>query len=150
MSQEDGFYAQQRDEHVAENIQAKRTLGYVYNPETGQNERQTNGLKGGNTILFAKVDTASSGDTQIVAASTGKKIKLLSSALVCNGNVSIKWRSGTTDLSGAIPCTQYSGYVLPASAPGMGHYLETASNTALNLNLSSAVQVSGHISYYVE
>lgn len=108
-------------------------------------------IKNGKTIQFAKIDTASSGDTQIVAAAgVGLKIKLLSCALVCGGPVNFKWRSGTTDLSGAISCTQYSGYVLPASAPGQGHYLETAANTALNINLSGAVQVSGHISYYTE
>lgn len=150
MSQTDGYVAQARDEHVSENIEAKRVLNYVYNPNTGQNERDTGDLKGTNTILFAKVDTASSGDTQIVAANATKKIKLLSCVLVCGGNVNIKWRSGTTDLSGAIPCTQFSGYVLPASSPGQGHYLETAVNAALNINLSGAVQVSGHISYYLE
>lgn len=108
-------------------------------------------LKQSNTILFAKVDTTASGDTQIVAAAgIGVKIKLLSCKLISNGTVSVKWRSGTTDLEGANPLAANSGYVLPASSPGQGHYLETAANTALNINLSGAVQVSGHISYYTE
>jgi len=113
-------------------------------------ERAGVGLKAGNTILFAKVDTASSGDTQIVAADATKKIKLLSCKLISNGTVSVKWRSGTTDLEGASPLVANSGYVLPASSPGQGHYLETAVSSALNINLSGAVQVSGHISYYLE
>lgn len=107
-------------------------------------------IKDGNTILFAKIDAASSGDNQIVAADTTRKIKVLSATLVASGTVSVKWRSGTTDLSGAMPLVANSGFVLPASAPGQGNYLETAVNTALNINLSGAVQVSGHISYYLE
>ena len=122
----------------------------VYNAITGTLDRWSGDLKGVNTIQFAKVDTAASGDTQIVAAVTGKKIKLLSCKLISNGTVSIKWRSGTTDLEGANPLVANSGYVLPASSPGQGHYLETAVNTALNINLSGATQVSGHISYYTE
>lgn len=107
-------------------------------------------LKQTATIRFATVSISSSGDNQIVAAVTGKKIKVLSATLVSSGTVSVKWRSGTTDLSGAMPLVANSGFVLPASSPGQGHYFETAVTTALNINLSGAVAVSGHISYYEE
>jgi hypothetical protein len=107
-------------------------------------------LKQSNTILFATISASGSGDNAIVAAVASKKIKVLSCALVASGTVSVKWRSGTTDVSGAMPLVVNSGFVLPASSPGQGHYLETAVNTALNINLSGAVQVSGHISYYLE
>lgn len=107
-------------------------------------------IKNSQVIKFASVSISASGDNSIVAAVTSKKIKVLSCTLVSSGIVSVKWRSGTTDLSGAMPLVANSGFVLPASAPGQGHYLETAVNTALNINLSGAVQVSGLISYYEE
>lgn len=121
-----------------------------YNATTNTLDRDTGDLKLSNTILFAPVSVSSSGDNQIVAAVASKKIKVLSCKLVAGGAVSVKWRNGTTDLEGGNSLVANSGYVLPASSPGQGHYLETDINTALNLNLSSAVQVSGHISYYTE
>ncbi len=151
-----------RYEHGRKNVGAKRVVVYGYDagvdmyypitPVDNGDGTYSSGssLKNGKTVLFAKVDTATGGDTQVVAASVGNKIKLLSCKLVSSGTVSTKWRSGTTDLEGANPLVANSGYILPASSPGQGHYLETAVNTALNINLSGAVQVSGHISYYLE
>jgi len=107
-------------------------------------------LIGASQLLQAKVDVNTATDNQIVAADTTRKIKLLSCKLIVAADVSIKWRSNTTDLEGANAIKAGGGYVLPASAPGMGHYLETAVNEPLNLNLSGAVQVSGHITYYLE
>lgn len=124
--------------------------GLVYNPTTNALDRATGDLKGSNTIKFATISASSSGDNLIVASVSAKKIKVLSATLVSSGTVSVKWRSGTTDISGAMPLVANSGFVLPASSPGQGHYLETAVTTALNINLSGAVQVSGHISYYEE
>ena len=107
-------------------------------------------LKQGNTIKFATISVGTIGDNIIVAAVTGAKIKVLSAALVSSGTVSVKWRNDTTDISGAMPLVTNSGFVLPASAPGMGHYFETGVNKALNINLSAGVNVYGHISYYEE
>lgn len=102
------------------------------------------------TIRFASISVSASGDSQIVALTAAKKVKVLSVALVASGTVSIKWRSNTTDISGALPLVANSGFILPASSPGQGHYFETAAGEALNINLSGAVAVNGHISYYTE
>lgn len=107
-------------------------------------------LKNAAPIKFAVVSASSSGDNQIVAAVSGAKIKVLSAVLVSSGTVSVKWRSGTTDISGAMPFVANSGVALAASSPGQGHYFETAVNTALNINLGGAVSVFGHITYYEE
>lgn len=107
-------------------------------------------LKNNATIKFASVSVSTSGDNTIVTAVTGVKIKVLSVLLVASGNVSVKWVSNTTDLTGAMPLVVNSGFVLPASSPGAGHYFETAVGQGLKLNLSSAVAVNGHISYYEE
>lgn len=104
---------------------------------------------GSSTVLFAPINVSSSGDNTVVAGVTSKKIKVLSVVLVAAGAVSVKWRSGTTDLSGAMPLAANSGFVLPSASP-VGRYFETASGQALNINLSGAVQVSGHISYFTE
>lgn len=107
-------------------------------------------LKQSNVIYIAKIDVNIATDNTIVAADLNRKIKVLSAKITAAADVSIKWRSGTDDLEGANSIKAGGGYVLPASAPGMGHYIETAINKDLNLNLSGAVQVSGHISYYLE
>ena len=107
-------------------------------------------LKQSNIIKFATVSINGAGDNQIVAAVALKKLKLLSACLIASGTTSMKWRSNTTDLSGAMPLVVNSGFVLPASAPGMGHYLESATGEALNINLSAGVTVTGHITYYEE
>ena len=107
-------------------------------------------LKQSNTILFQPVSSSASGDNSVVALVASKKIKVLSVLLVSAGAVSVKWRSNTTDLSGAMPLVANSGFSLAASSPGQGHYFETAVGEALNINLNSAVAVSGHISYYTE
>jgi len=108
-------------------------------------------LNHGHTLRFATINTATSGDS-IVASPTSisVKIKVLSVVLVSSGAVSVKWRSNTTDLSGAMPLVASSGFVLPATSPGQSHYFQTAAGQDLNINLSGAVQVSGHISYYEE
>ena len=107
-------------------------------------------LKTGLTIKFAKVSVSSSGDNTIVSAVTGAKIKVLSVLLVSSGTVSVKWISNAIDLTGAMPLVANSGFVLPASSPGQGHYFESATSQSLILNLSSGVAVNGHISYYEE
>lgn len=107
-------------------------------------------LKNNATIKFASVSVSTSGDNTIVTGVTGVKIKVLSVLLVASGTVSVKWVSNVTDLTGAMPLVANSGFVLPASSPGAGHYFETAVGQGLKLNLSGAVAVNGHISYYEE
>lgn len=96
------------------------------------------------TPKFSKIDVASSGDNAIVAAVGGKKIRVLSYVFVCSGTVNVKWRNGTTDLMGAASFVANTGIAMPYCPVG---YFETSVAAALNLNLSAAVQVSGHITY---
>lgn len=107
----------------------------------------TGAIYNGTTALtpkFAKISAGSSGDNQVVAPVSGKKIRVLRWGLTANGAVNAKWRSNTTDLTGLRYLTQY------ASAGGsfcpVGVF-ETAAGEALNLNLSAAVVVGGEITY---
>lgn len=95
---------------------------------------------------YASVAAASSGDNAIVAAVTGAKIRVLSYVLSAAGTVNAKWRSATTDKSGLL--YMVANTVVPAGSPA--GLFETAAGEALNLNLSGAIAVGGHITYVEE
>lgn len=94
---------------------------------------------------FAAISASSSGNNTIVAAVPGKKIRVLSYVLVGTTAVTAKFQSGAggTDLTGAMPIGA-NGVV--SAGPDEGHF-ETAAGALLNLNLGSAVAVSGHVTY---
>lgn len=94
---------------------------------------------------FVSVSASSSGNNTIVAAVTGKKIRVLSYVLVSTTSVTAKFQSGAsgTDLTGAMPLGA-NGVV--SASPDQGHF-ETVAGQLLNLSLGSAVAVSGHITY---
>jgi hypothetical protein len=98
----------------------------------------------GEAPKFASISHASSGDNAIVAAVAGKRIRVLSYAIVGAGAVSAKFRSGTTDITGAMAFGANGGIAMPFNPVG---YFETAAGAALNVNLSGAVAVAGHVTY---
>src|SRR4051794_27176469 len=102
--------------------------------------------------LSAAIAAASSGDNTIVAAGTGKKIrvKAWSVSNLTAAAQAIKWRSGTTDLTGLWGVGAVIGLIAGQDiAPG-DHYFETAVGAALNLNLANAVGVGGVVQYTLE
>lgn len=108
-------------------------------------------LRRGQTVLFAVIDAALSGDNTIVAADGTKKIKVLSYAMVADAAVVARWKSGAAgNLSGAMSIAATGGIASPVATPGGGHLLETAVNQALVLNLGAAIGVRGHCSYFLE
>lgn len=107
-------------------------------------------MRRGNTILFAAIDVASSGDNTIIAADGTKKIKVLSYTLVVDAAVTARWKSGSTALSGAMSFSANGGVSSPSGSAGGGWLMETAANQALVLNLGGAVGARGHVSYFLE
>lgn len=102
---------------------------------------------GGKTLQFAPINVGVSGVTQIVAAPASGQIKVVSYVIVGGGAVSVTFQSGATALTGAMSLTAGGG----VSANGAGSpLLQAAAATVLNINLSAAVQVSGHLAYFVE
>lgn len=95
------------------------------------------------TVKFASISTASSGYTSLVSAVTGKKIRVLSYAIVASAAVTVQFASASTAKSGAMSLDANGG----VSAQAQQGLFETASAEALRLNLGGAVQVSGHLSY---
>lgn len=98
------------------------------------------------TPKFATISASSSGNNTLVAAVSGKKIRVISFVLNSSGTVNCKLQSGAggTDLTGLFYFVANTGLVLPYSACG---WLETASGGLLNLNLSAGVQVGGIVVY---
>ncbi len=98
------------------------------------------------TPKFAIIDDALLGDNTLVAAVTGKKIRVLSLMLVASGSVNVRFESGAsgTALSGQMQLTTQDGFTLPFNPIG---WFETAITTLLNMELSAAVSVDGMLTY---
>jgi hypothetical protein len=98
------------------------------------------------TPKFAIIDAATSGNNTIVAAVVGKKIRVLSYTIVAAGAVTIRFEDGAdgTAKTGQMQLAANGGVSVPYSP--VGHF-ETTANTLLNLELSGAVSVDGHLTY---
>lgn len=108
----------------------------------------TDALMAGATALtprFAAVSAAASGENTVLAAQSGKRLRVLAYTLVAEGPVAAQWRSGSgAALSGAMAlCT--NGSLSPAFCPA--GLLETGVGEALLLHLSAASGVRGHVTY---
>ena len=103
-------------------------------------------------IKRAVISGAASGDNTLVAAVSGKQIKVLAVLLVVTGDVDVRFESDAdgTALTGVMSlAADGNGFVLPMSVPGY-HWFETVAGELLNLELSAAVQASGCLVYYTE
>jgi hypothetical protein len=98
------------------------------------------------TPKYAVITASSSGATTIVAAVTSKKIRVIALKLVANAAVNVKWQSHVTptDKTGLSYLAANGGEVLPANQWG---WFETITGEALDINLSGAVAVGGHLTY---
>lgn len=92
------------------------------------------------------IAASGSGSNTLVAAVTGKKIRVLAAVLVAAGAVTAKFQSGAagTDLTGAMSLAVNGSLVLPFNPSG---WFETAASTLLSLLLGGAVSVAGVITY---
>lgn len=130
---------------AAERIDALAT-DVINNSTPATVAQDTTQLRNGGTSLTAKyavISTSASGDTTLVAAVSGKRIKVVEFALTRAAAVNMKFRSATTDITGLF----YNG-----AAPGfnpLGHF-RTAVGELLAINLSAAVGVGGYIVYVEE
>lgn len=93
-----------------------------------------------------KISTSSSGNTELIAAVTGRKIRVISYVIVCNAAVNVKFQSGSTDITGLLYFAANGGAA--CTVEGLGCF-QTAAGEALNINLSGAIAVGGHITYVV-
>lgn len=98
---------------------------------------------------FAAISGATGGNNTLVAAVSGKKIRVLSYVIVADSAVDVRFEDGAdgTALSGQMKLgtsTDSGGIAAPYTPRG---HFETSAGTLLNMELSAAVQVSGHLTY---
>lgn len=106
-------------------------------------------IQNGNTVLtpkFVTIAASSSGNNTLIAAVAGKKIRVLSYTLVAASSVTATFQNGAsgTAISGIMSFAANGGVSVPFSP--VGHF-ETSISTLLNLSLSGAVSVAGHLCY---
>jgi hypothetical protein len=100
----------------------------------------------------ALIQTNLSGDTQIVAAVPGHRIRVLSFVLTASGNENIKFRSDTTDITGTLYLGTHGSLSSPSpiqTPAGIQYQFQTNSGEALNVNLSGTSNVGGYAIYQV-
>jgi hypothetical protein len=99
------------------------------------------------TPKFAAIAASASGNNTLVAAVTGKKIRVLAYNIIGNGAVNAKFQTGAggTDLTGLKYIAAAGGGICAPFNPA--GWFETAAGVLLNLNLSGAVAVGGELVY---
>lgn len=99
-----------------------------------------------NEVKQAVIDAATSGNNTLVAAVTGKRIRVISFFFIVAGAVTVRFESGTDGVkrTGVMSFAANGGI---AVAPNYDGWFETAASTLLNMELGGAVQVSGALTY---
>lgn len=93
------------------------------------------------------INDSASGDNTIVAAVTGKKIKVYAICIVSSGTVAVKFKDGAgTDITGPMALTAQVGFSFAVAPPAF--LLSTSAGNAFIMNLGSAVEVDGWIAYW--
>ena len=95
-------------------------------------------------IKFAFINATGSGNTALVAAVTGAKIRVVGLSLVTLVANTVKFQSATTDKSAGLPLAANGGLVLPLNEHG---WLETTRGEALNFNQSAATTTGVNVAY---
>lgn len=103
-------------------------------------------------MASAAINASSSGDNTLVAATAGKKIRVIRWELSASAAVNAKFKDGaSTDLTGLFYLAAAGANVEEDSVDqGRDFLFETTAGNALVLNLSGAVPVGGHLNYTLE
>jgi hypothetical protein len=103
---------------------------------------------GSSDEVHAPITASASGDNTIVAAIPGRRIKVIAWDLAVSDAVNVKWRSGSTDITGLYYFGGVGGGI--ARSQHKEGYFVTGKGQALILNLSGAVPVGGSLVYRVQ
>lgn len=104
---------------------------------------------GGSTeysFASAAIVAGGAGNTQVVAAVPGKRIRVVNVGLMAAGVVLVKF-VGAGDLTGQYPLAANTGFVLGPQALEDRYWFQTDVGAALNINLSAGVNVGGVLGY---
>lgn len=110
---------------------------------------RTNVIEGPNRVFtpkFAIIDYAASGDNTVVAAVSGKKIRVVALSIIGGGTATVRFESGAggTALTGQMTMAVNIEMTMPFNPAG---WFETSFSTLLNMELSAAVTMDGMITY---
>lgn len=141
------------DEPIAVEQSGSWTVGISGQPISVnvQNTPTVNAQQSGNWAVsviqpdykYAVISANTSGNTQVVAGVSGKRIVVVAYAVVAAGSVNIQFRSNNTAITGTMSLVQAGGIAHEFS----GGLFRTNVGEALNINLSAAVQVGGYVVY---
>ena len=98
---------------------------------------------GYSTVQYATINATTSGNTQVVGAVSGKRIRVIAYAVIASATVNIRFRSGSTDITGSMRVVEGGGIAHAYD----GGLFETAVNQPLNINLSTNATVGGYVVY---
>lgn len=104
----------------------------------------------GRNLQFGVIDISAVGDTTLVSAVSGKKIKVVSLYLTISSNIDIILRSGSNPISGLISLSNTATSVLKLLGAPTSHVLETEINEDLIINTSTSSRIGGHFCYFLE
>lgn len=93
---------------------------------------------------FAVIEASNSGSNEVVAGVSDHKIRVLAYTLICAAAVTVTWKSAANSISGVMSYAANGG-AAPSPLP-LG-LIETTTGAALNISLSSNLQVGGHLTY---
>jgi hypothetical protein len=98
------------------------------------------------TPQFATIVASASGVTTIINAVPGKRIRVVAMLITASAAVNVKWQSHVlpTDLTGLAYYAANGGDVL---TPNPWGWFQSLVGEALDINLSGAVAVGGHMNY---
>jgi hypothetical protein len=101
------------------------------------------------TPQFANIAVAGSGDNIIVAAVSGKKLRVVSGFMIAAGDIDVYFVDGADtalvgDGTNGIDLAANSGFTMPFNPVG---WFETGSGQSLDLNLSAAIRLAGCLTY---
>lgn len=103
-----------------------------------------NSISGATGPKFAVINASASGNTELVAAVAGKKIRVYAVTYIADGDVIVEFRTGTTTpIWDNQDITTNSG-ASPAFTLGI---FETVAGDALNINLDGNIAVGGGLTY---
>ena len=99
-------------------------------------------------VKTAAISATSDGDNTIVAAVSGKRIRVLGYVLNVNAAGTVQWKSGaSTALSGAMELVDGGGVSAPMIGIPGRFWFQTASGEALVLATATGVDGLGHVAY---
>lgn len=101
------------------------------------------GQIGADQVKFVPISLTATGD--LVAAVSGRKIRVISYLFICSAALTINFESNTTDVTGPMQVAANGGVSYPGGV--LAPAFETATGEKLAMTITGTGNVRGHLSY---